>query len=88
MRVMAFLGNNVIVINYIFDGVTMKPLSPCAKPECIGKNKIKCCETCSELDAYQQHLMAIEDPYSPPGIDYTDDMRAEVITPSKMNFHY
>ena len=50
----------------------MESLSPCAKPECRGKNKTECSSTCPELARYQQYLAMVEDRFSPPGIDYTD----------------
>lgn len=58
----------------------MKSLSPCARPECIKKNKLKCCETCPELMEYQRFLLLTEDRYSPPGIDYSDENRMSINT--------
>jgi len=46
--------------------------SPCTKPECINKDKIKCSKDCKELAKFQQYLDLIHDRYSPPAIDPTD----------------
>ena len=63
----------------------MESQSPCAKIECIHKNKIKCCETCLELFEYQEYLATMEDHFSPPGIDYTDEHRMSINPNRKKN---
>lgn len=55
-----------------------KPASPCAKPECIDKDKTECSKTCPELAAYQDFLLRTEDPYSRVAINYGDDTAVEL----------
>ena len=45
--------------------------SPCAKPECIKKSKLKCSQTCEELAEYQEWLMKHEDRTASP--DFSSD---------------
>lgn len=46
--------------------------SPCTKPECIHKDKIKCSKDCKELAEFQKYLDRTHDQYSPPAIDPTE----------------
>ena len=58
-----------------------EPKSPCAKPECIGKNKLLCADQCQELAAYQEYLLKTHDPSAAQEADPTEEIEITAESP-------